>query len=361
MEPSTRNLHFNLDERVVAEEAYITTHYEFDTFLIGDSLESLEHNWNEGRDWKEREFLISNNENLVSPEVKVLIYVSRTFYHFFIDSLAMILKIHKQNPGVRFVLYLDKHAPNKEYDKLLDFLFGLLEALDAKYSTVPTSPGYDFAPVYKFSNYVVVDKNMDIHKEVTLLDVKYAMDLAIEYSLYRAVNTGKPLDLPVPHRKIYLTRGGAGTDIGEVEFDKEYGEYGGYTDDVRLLDEHKLEEYLSSNGYEILQPEVRFRTTAEQILYMAEVKSLVAVTCSGLANVIFMQPGQTVIEIQSEIVQVVSVTYDKDGYEKVKLMQGIHNFYPPLSFMRNALHVCVPTNRDAEAAVARLKETSLIR
>lgn len=351
MEPSTRDVYFDLDSHVKKEEAYITTYHTFNRFLVSDSIQGLEEKWNEGQNWEQCEFLISSNENLVSPEIKVLIYVSGAFYHFFIDSLAIILKLHKQHPGARLILYLDKYEPNKNYDKILSFLFKLLDHLNVKYSTVPTSPGYNFAPVYKFSNFVVIDESINIHNEVTLVDVKYAADVVIDYL------TGGASPLPEPTKKVYISRGIHGVKLGDVSED-----YVGYKDDLRIYEPDKLENVLIENGYEIVHPESKFETIEEQILFMLEVKSLVAVTCSGLTNVIFMQPEQNVIEIQSEVVQVKSTVHTGDGSPpSVTLMQSIHNYYPPLSFMRGVTHTCIPTERDPEVAIERMRAAGLIK
>lgn len=354
MEPSTRSTYFDLESRVRAEEAYITTYHGSQKFTISDSIEGLEQQWNEGKNWEQCEFLVSSNENLVSPEVKILLHVSKTFYHFFIDSLPIIMKMHKEHPGARLILYIDKYEPNEGYDKILSFLFKLLDTMEVKYSTVPTCPGYQFAPVYKLNNFVVIDETVNIHNEVTLVDVRYAVDLIIDY-LHASEKSSKVKKLPEPTKKIYLTRGNLGVKLGDVSED-----YVGYKDDIRMYDAYKLEEFFVENGYEIVHPESKFETLEEQILFMLEVKELAAITSSGLANVIFMQPNQNVIEIQAEVVQAKTVYFDGPR-PMVTLSQGIHNFYPPLSFMRGATHTCIPTERDPEVAIIKLKETGLFK
>ena len=60
-------------------------------------------------------------------------------------------------------------------------------------------------------------------------------------------------------------------------------------------------------GYESIYAPEKFKNFEEQINYFNEVKTLVAISSSGLANSLFMQPQTTLFELQTNI-----TTYNND-------------------------------------------------
>lgn len=347
MEPSTRELKLDLDRLIHREPAYVTTFHEFGNFIAGDTVEKLNVEFFRDRDSCNTEFFISTSEEMLSPEVKVLIPIEDTFYHFFIDSLPALVKIHKQAPDALFVLYLQRARPNPSYEKFLDLLFRILGSTDIKYKLISTVVGMDFAPTYKFDNYILIDHKINIHEILTFVDIEYAIDVAFKCA---RDDKGEGGEMASPFRKVYLTRGGKGGDIGPIAENYEF-----YKDDLRMYEEEKLEKFFADLGYEIVEPETKFDSIMEQMAYMREVKTLVAVTCSGLANMIFMQKGQTVIELQAELVQVVGAM-DPDN---IIPKQNLHNFYQPLSFMGDHVYLGIASRRDAEKVIETLTRDSL--
>jgi hypothetical protein len=347
MEPSTRTLKIDIAGLIEREPAYITTFHEFGRFIVSDTLENLRTIDSGNSDKADAEFFVSTSEDMVSEEVKVLIPVEDTFYHFFIDSLPALLKLHKQDPSILFVLYLQKARPNPAYEKFLSLLFRILDSINIKYKLIPTVVGMDFAPVYRISNYVLIDQRINIHEVLTFVDIQYSVALA-----FKAARDDKwdEADLDPPFRKIYLTRGGKGGNLGPIPEDYEF-----YRDDLRMYEEEKLEKFFSDLGYEIVDPETKFDSIMEQIFYMREVKTLVSVTCSGLANMIFMQPGQTIIELQAELVQIPA---NATG-NKLIPKQNLHNFYQPLSFMGEHTYIGVPSRRDPEKVIEILSKDAI--
>jgi hypothetical protein len=347
MEQSTRKIRINTEELVERAPAYITTFHEFGQFIVADSPQTLGHTV-EG----EVEFFISTSEEMLDYQVKVLIPVEETFYHFFMDSLPLLLKLYNQDPSLMFVLYLQKARPNPSYKKFLALLFRILDGMKIRYKTISTIVGFDYAPTYQFSNYIIVDnKNFNMHEYVTFVDIQYAVDIAFKYSCDATELEGQPD--PPPFRKVYLTRGGKGGDLGPIDRNYEF-----YKDDLRMYDEYKLEKFFSDRGYEVVEPETRFDSIMEQMVYMKEVKTLVAVTCSGLVNMIFMQPDQLVIELQAELVQVnVHAKYLDSG--EIIPIQNLHNFYQPLSFMGGHTYIGIPSNRDPDVVIEKLSKDAI--
>jgi hypothetical protein len=347
MEPSTREIKIDLESLTNSEPAYVTTFHEFGRFVVADTPEGLEAEYFKDKNGSKIEFFVSTSKDFISDDIKVLLPIEDTFYHFFIDSLPALVKFHKENPSVLFVLYLQKARPNPAYEKFLPLLFRILDRIKARYEVISTVVGMDFAPVYQFNNYVLIDQKINIHEMLTFVDIERAVDWAFRAARDDYWEENK---LTPPFRKVYLTRGGKGGDLGPIAENYEY-----YKDDLRMYEEHKLEKFLTDLGYEIVEPETKFDSIMEQIFYMREVKTLVAVTCSGLANMIFMQKDQTVIELQAELVQV-NGSIDSDN---IIPKQNLHNFYQPLSFMGNHTYIAIPSRRDSDVVIEKLSKDAI--
>ena len=340
MEESTRKLSVDLANMVNKQESYITTHQIFEEFSIANSLENLAmflHN-PDPTNTRDIELDFVDTDEMISDETKVIMYVQDTVYHFFIDSLALILKIHKEHPGTKFVLYLQKARFSKSIDDFYKMLFIVLDGEGVDYKTVSTVDGKDYAPVYKFNNYVRIDRKVNIHHLVSFLDVKYMADIVIKYSK-KYMNVTESVE---PFRKLYISRESAPSDVGPVVED-----YPDYRDDKRMNDAWKLEEFFVSMGYDAFSPEKHFDSIMEQVVYMTEVKTLASITSSGLANMIFMKPNQTIIEIQAELVQ--AMRFDNHTY--VYPEQRIHNHYSTLAFMPEHTYISIPSRRDPDKVI----------
>jgi hypothetical protein len=346
MEESTRKLSVDLTNMVYKQESYITTHQLFEEFSIANSLEDLAmclHSPNSiGTRGIELDFV--DTDEMISDETKVIMYVQDTIYHFFIDSLALILKIHKEHPGTQFVLYLQKARYSKSIDDFYKLLFIVLDGEGIKYKTVSTTSEKDYAPVYKFNNYVCIDRNVTVrnrwlrHHLISFLDVKHMADIVIKHSK-KYMNVAESVE---PFRKLYISRESSPADLGPV-----VEGYPDYKDDKRMNDLWKLEEFFVSMGYDAFRPEKQFSSIMEQIVYMTEVKTLASITSSGLANMIFMQPNQTIIEIQAELVQ--AIRFDDDTY--VYPEQRLHNHYSTLAFMQEHTYTSIPSRRDPDKVI----------
>jgi hypothetical protein len=345
MEESTRKLTVDLRSFVNTETCYVTTNQIFERFSEANSLDNLLlnlHNPNP-RNTTDPELEFIDTDEMISEEIKVLIYVQDTVYHFFIDSLALILKIHRENPGTKFVLYLQRARSNESINNFYELLFMILDGEGVNYKAISTVSGKDYASVYKFNNYARLDARVHIHNLISFLDVEYMADLALKYSKeYMNVTTDVE-----PFRKLYVSRGNAPSSLGPIADD-----YPDYKDDIRMNDPWKVEEFFVSNGYDAFSPEKHFSSIMEQIVYMSEVKTLASITSSGLSNMIFMRPNQTIIEMQSELVQV--MRFDDD--EIVYPTQKLHNYYSTLSFMREHTYISIPSRRDPDKVIKTLSE-----
>jgi len=339
MDPTTKNLKFEMASRVRKEPTYVTTTSYPTFFFKGLNKKELINDFFTDKSTYKVDLLISTSKEMLDhQELKVLIIIADKFYHFFIDSLPLIFKLYQIDPKIRFVLYLQRASHNKEYEDFLVLLFKILDGEGVKYSVISTAANQDFAPVYLFNNYVLIDdKMLNLHSTISMVDIQYSTDLAVKYSKHHSVME-TDYNSP-PKRKVYLTRGGRGETVGPINEEYKY-----YQNDLRIHDEDKLEKFFSEKGYEILEPETKFKTLMEQIAYMRQVKTLVSVTSSGLTNMIFMQPKQTVVEIQVEIVQC-------GGDQEGGFTQRLHPFYQVLSFMKEHTFISIPCDRDPDVVV----------
>lgn len=349
MQPSTRELDIDIESLIETERSYITIYNEFgfQNFLSAKTPDDLDKELFSDKDGWKVEFLVSTSKDMVSKEVKVLIPIQDSFYHFFMDSLALLLRLHRQDPSLLFVLYIQRSRPSKSYEDFLVLMFNILDSITVKYKTISTLVGHNFAPVYEFDNYILIDENRNLYQSLSFVDINHMINLALQYS-----KTDKNSDTysPVPFRKVYLTRGGKGSYLGPIAKDYKY-----YKDDLRMYEEEKLEKFFGDLGYEIVEPETKFDSIMEQINYMREVKSLVAVTCSGLMNMLFMQDNQTVIEIQVELVQVMGGS----DPELIMPLQNLHSYYQSLSFVNKHTFISIPSDRDPDKVIEALSKDSL--
>jgi hypothetical protein len=340
MEPSTRNL-TSVMYPTDHGTKYVTIHNEAHEFKIAPSYEELAQEL----DFNDPELVV----DFLSDELKVLIKVDDAFYHFFIDSLPQILKIHRESPERLIVIYLQTARPSKTTDSTIQLLLMILNGEGVNYRAVTIDRGENYYPVFKINNFSSGDPYFSEQPITTFEDVLYAKDLVIAYArkALGLTDESKP-----PYKKVYLTRGPeAGTNVGTPPEDYNAG----YKDDIRMNDAWKLEEFFASMGYEIVNPEIDFESLLHQIVFMTDIKTLVSVTSSGLASMIFMQPRQTVIELQAEIVQMSRRSHE----DPVIPIQGVHTMYATLSFMKEHLLVSVPSRRDPDRVIEALTEGPL--
>jgi hypothetical protein len=348
MEPSTRDLAFEFKHKVNKEESYITAHEASALFNSDTSLRKLSEalHGSDPANMSEAKLTFIDTDEMISDEIKVLIDVQDTIYHFFIDSLTAILKIYKKSPDVKFILYVKKTGPGGGVSSFYELLFLILDGEGVNYTVVSPLPGESYAPIYKFNNYIIMDESvLDVRDALSFLDVEYMADLAVKYS---RESTGA-VDSAEPFRKLYISRVNASSELGPV-----VEGYSGYKDDLRMNDSWKLDKFFASMGYDVLVPEKHFGSIMEQITYMSEVKTLASITSSGLANMIFMQPSQTVIEMQAELVQVIRF----DDHTAVTPLQKLHDYYSTLSFMRGHTYVGIPSRRDPDKVIKTLTSGS---
>lgn len=287
--------------------------------------------------------------DLVSDEIKFLVFISETFFHFFVESLGSIYKLGKERPDALIVIYimgLYKPELTDDMEKLLN-VFLTKEKINYKIvkGDIRTSKN---APIVKANNAVrvLVEDNL---RTSSFKDVIKSCDALVK--CVREVLGASEEDVP-PFRKVFIT----GAPTIKFDFSDDKDAVTGYPNDARMYDREKLETFFSSLGYEVVNPEEDFESIFHQILFMSQAKTLAAVTCSGLGNMFFMNPGQLVVEIQAEVTQLLA---DAREVDKVRTIQSVHTLYAAASFVKDHLLISIPSHRDPEKVIERIKDSKI--
>lgn len=344
MEPSTRILpayKFSYD----SSTKYITRYQHSFSFNVNDDRDNLVLH-NGLTNCPPREFDI----DLVSDQKKILIVLDDSFYHFFMDTIPSILNLHKHNPGVLLLIYTQDHKPyvfSKQAEQLLKLI---LDGEGVNYRFISVVNDYEYAAVVKANNIAFAPPYFSHENFITFQDVNDAVKLVVKYAKRELGAENKKPDL---NKKVFIT----GKPTTFFDFDMEsLKEYNGYTDDERMYNREKLETFFSKLGYEVVNPVEDFDSLFEQIVYMSDVQTLAAVTCSGLVNMIFMDSNKLVIEIQAELVQ----NMPKPGEENPVPLQGVHSMYSMLTYMKDHLLISVPSHRDPIKVIQRIRQSKVV-
>ena len=94
-----------------------------------------------------------------------------------------------------------------------------------------------------------------------------------------------------------------------------------------------------------------FETFEDQLNYFAEAKIIASISGSGLHNSMWMQPGQTVIEISSLIDGIerypILVEFFKEDIQKKDifyLQKSLHPFWAGIAFYCEHLYISIPNH-----------------
>lgn len=106
--------------------------------------------------------------------------------------------------------------------------------------------------------------------------------------------------------------------------------------DLRIDDEDVLINYFKGRGFEIVYPE-DFKTFEEQAIFFNNVKTMICPSGSGMANLMFMQPGQTVVELQTPVL--------------IGGNQQVHPFYVAFSWAKKHTYIAIPHERKSDIII----------
>lgn len=248
---------------------------------------------------------------LISDSHKLVTTMHPSFYHFCMDFVGKFASQLSLDPDIELIIH-DQSPRDINVPRFNPFS-SFLDVLDAK--------GIKYQ-IYDFSKYDVLE-----------------IDNVYLSGMYGPINdhttavfdffSGYIRDKNIkPFRDIFLSRRHMG--------DRYYPhtpEWAWANNDNRIDNHDNIENYFRSIGYEIVIPE-NLNSFEEQINMFYEARTIVSTTSSGLTNAIFMQPGQTVIELVTPLI-IHFPNPDSDSVEKWKLQEELHHFYSMIAFHKN--------------------------
>jgi hypothetical protein len=257
-----------------------------------------------------------------------------SFYHFYIDEVALIFNLFKKDPTCLFLIEVDKDQYESGHfgqPYLRDF-FNILKDFGIKYKIIYNKNNKKIA-IFSKATYI---KTVEHGRYKVLVD-----GLVEKLSLY-----GNK-DGSVPNKKVYLSRSMVPQrdNFLEMNTPKHGSSSLQFKTDKRINNEDLIEIFFQEHGFEIVCPE-NFQSLFDQINFMSRVKLLISASGSGLTNYILMQKNQKVIELMTTIAT--------SGYDQVM------SFFLELSFAMNHQHIIIPHSRDPEEIIKSLKNNKYL-
>lgn len=259
---------------------------------------------------------------LMSPAPKYALFLREPFGHFILNNIAIIAKLHKENKDAVFLIFsgaADKEELTDEgsnRNKLIEFLVDFCKNNSIVYYFVKiVSRLHTFTPtnrtslvysaqgiepnrevvsnylIYRVKNLTTVHTFNTTHS-LSVVDIKNLID---EYVIEKFTSNQEP------QRKIYITRKNYKSE-SEPFNEYEGGKIGYKSDSERIYDEHLVEKYMESKGFDVLDIE-SLSSVEEQIKAMSSAAIVVGSTGTGLINQLFMKDSQVLIELRVELGQ----------------------------------------------------------
>lgn len=247
---------------------------------------------------------------IINETPKGIALIPNNYFHYFPDFVGPIyaflnncidLNINKVD-----IIGVDLEGVGSMAQDFSPFLEHCLEKfsdrIDVSYITVSESIfNVDFdEPLIKINKSRIVDQR----------DIGISIDFIYE----NAKSFSEISEEIAPSKKVFISRK---NDLAKDASDN------------RTLYEEECEQFFSSIGFEIVNGE-GFESLKDEISYFRNASVVVGMTGSGLTNSMFMNPGQTVVEIVCPI-----RFTDEPKYE-------IHNFYKTISMLKKHKYVAVP-------------------
>jgi hypothetical protein len=265
-------------------------------------------------------YIDSNSENTLSilgNGKKLVVSFVNSFYHSLLDNISDIIHAIKLYPKHELIIDISEIKENFENAHAKDFVYHnaflyFLESLKNKKIKYRLVRLKDYEIIY-INNFRLANYQFESIKKA---------DAVYDFFKDRVSNPSIR-----PYRKIFISRS---LTVGR--------EYDAPTltcsNDNRIDDHEKLDQFFESMGYQIVRTE-DLGSFQEQVDLFYETKVLASITGSGLSNAVFMQPGQTLIEIVTPLV----IPIGKPGKDKdltdPYYVQEIHNFYKNIAFYKD--------------------------
>lgn len=285
--------------------------------------------------------------DLSSNAKKIIVYVNHSPYHLINDIVGDVCWFldqsndHEVILNVEFENHQTTTAPGRDSRK---YVVDILQMLSDEYKTRVS--------IHSLATYdaVIVD-----NLQIDSLPISMSDRTLSSYNFFKKV-LGLSTDI-IPTRKVYLSRRyNSGQRFLALHNGKDIE-----IDHDRIKDEDLLEEYFSKKGFEIVRPE-EFSSFTEQARFFSEVSTIVSVTSSGLTNLIFMQPGQVVVELMTLLPLINGrmslVETNPPKFEVEEYILEAHHFYKTMSYTKNHTYVSAPNIDKRPETIIKFIETS---
>lgn len=281
--------------------------------------------------------------SLISDKTKLVIRVSRTFFHMLLDTCAVVLDKLAENPDLHVVLL------SPPVDRNLD-LGNTQMVLDEFVRTLSEDNGVEVTVLNPNS-----DQRFLINNFFLLNDA--AGSLSSTERVIELFGVEKRVARQEQRLKVYLSRRKTvsnqnlpldlGINIESKDFRKQYE----YKTNDRIDDEKLLEDYFFSLGFTVICPE-DFENFSDQLDFFATAKCIVSVTSASLTNSIFMRPGGVLVELITPLVTPTGPDSE---------IRSVHPMYQMLATLKNHTYVGIPHERIAANLVHKIEQSPPLR
>ena len=277
------------------------------------------------------------NDIYMTEELKVFVPCHGGPWHFFNDTVGAFLSQLEKTPDAKFIF--DVTLINKaNQDTYYDYFFEKLAKKGIKFDKYNHESG---TQGLNAKNFLTLQHQVPINDEPNRV-----------YDFF--LSSIDDLNIK-PYIKAYMSRKKYHKTIDL--FNVHPGTVG---HDNRILNEELLEDFLITKGYQIVVPD-DFVTFEDQINYMYQVKTLISVSGSGLTNMFFMQPKNTVIEIVTPLLSKWNAD-DSFGIGDTETIRShaneeIHHYFTTAAFKKQHRYIGLPNHtREAEDIIKTYKE-----
>ncbi len=253
---------------------------------------------------------------IIKPDLHLVMW-QKNFLHAFFNMVQYILHYHRINNDAHFVIMfgLDFHEGDKEINHA-KFILQMLKDKNISHELVSLK---DETIVVKDAKYMeIIPFSSFVFKEV------------YDYCSTKITRVDRPSKIA------YLARSKVPPKAENSIFNGRDPEFFRIKNDLRIEDEEVLIEYFKNRGYSIVYPE-DFNNFEEQVQFFDDVKAMICPSGSGMANLMFMQPGQVVVELQTPVV--------------IGGTQQVHPFYVGFTWAKKHNLITIPHERKSEAII----------
>lgn len=304
-------------------------------FVYGDwgkanSLEGLHKISSEPRntDWATITKIEENknfSERLIEHDDLHLVMWQKNFLHAFCNMVQYILHFHRINKNAHFLIMFGSDF--RDGDQEINHAKFILQMLKDK------NISHEFVSLR--------EENVVVGKSTYMKIIPFSSFVFKEVYEYCGTKINR---VERPKKIAYLARSKVKPKSDFSIFNNRDPDLLKIKNDLRVEDEEILIEYFQNKGYEIVYPE-DFNSFEEQIKFFDDVKTMICSSGSGMANMMFMQPGNIVIELQTPVL--------------IAGTQQVHPFYEGFAWAKRHNFITIPNERKSAEIIEHFENKRL--